>query len=58
MHTVTLCMSENLLSAVREEVRAFKNRLLELVGSEQKNPERVYHLNINLFPVTKSVKKP
>lgn len=56
MHTVTLCMSEDLLDAVREEVRAFKNRLLELVASEQKEPERVYHLNINLFPVTKSTK--
>ena len=58
MHTVTLCMSEDLLGTVREEVRAFKNRLLELVGSEQKDPERVFHLNINLFPVTKSMKKP
>ncbi|MBN1308020.1 MAG: TIGR02147 family protein [Chitinispirillaceae bacterium] len=56
MHTMTLCMSEEMLETVREEVRAFKNRLLELVGSEKKIPERVYHLNINFFPVTKSAK--
>ncbi len=57
MHTVTLCMSEDMFKTVREEVRAFKKRLLELVGSERRNPERVYHLNINLFPVTKKTKE-
>ncbi len=57
MHTVTLCMSEEMLGTIREEVRAFKNRLLELAGGERKSPERVYHLNINLFPMTKSAKE-
>jgi uncharacterized protein (TIGR02147 family) len=56
MHTVTLCMSEELLVKIREEIRDFKKRLMELVASETKNPERVFHLNINLFPVTKSIK--
>jgi uncharacterized protein (TIGR02147 family) len=56
MHTVTLCMSEDLLDTIREEIRTFKNRLLELVGNEKKEPERVFHLNINLFPVTKPIK--
>jgi uncharacterized protein (TIGR02147 family) len=55
MHTVTLCMSEGLLERVRQEVRDFKERLLDMAGSEEKNPERVYHLNINLFPVTKAI---
>lgn len=56
MHTVTLCMSEELLETVRDEIRAFKTRLLELVGNEQAEPNRVYHLNLNLFPVTKPQK--
>jgi uncharacterized protein (TIGR02147 family) len=56
MHTVTLCMSEDTLPALREEIRSFKTRLLELVGAEKKPPERVFHLNINLFPVSKSTK--
>lgn len=56
MHTVTLCMSEELLDKIRQEIRDFKNRLLEIVGSEEKKPERVFHLNINLFPVTKAIK--
>jgi uncharacterized protein (TIGR02147 family) len=56
MHTVTLCMSEELLDKIRQEIRDFKQRLLDIVGSEAKKPERVYHLNINLFPVTKAIK--
>jgi uncharacterized protein (TIGR02147 family) len=57
MHTVTLCMSEDLFEKIRQEIRDFRNRLLEIVGNEKKDPERVFHLNINLFPVTKSVKQ-
>ena len=56
MHTVTLCMSEALLDKIRQEIRDFKNRLLEIVGSEEKKPERVFHLNLNLFPVSKAIK--
>ncbi|MBN2036585.1 MAG: TIGR02147 family protein [Chitinispirillaceae bacterium] len=56
MHTVTLCMSERLLERIRQEIRDFKERLLDIVGSEDKKPERVYHLNLNLFPVTKTIK--
>jgi uncharacterized protein (TIGR02147 family) len=56
MHTVTLCMSEALFSTIKEEVRAFKNRILELAEQEKVKPERIYHLNINMFPVTKTIK--
>ena len=56
MHTVTLCMSEELVERIRQEIREFKERLLEIVGSEKKKPERAFHLNLNLFPVTKSMR--
>ena len=56
MHTVTLCMSTDMLDTIREEIRTFKNRLLELIGREEKHTDRVFHLNLNLFPVTKSTK--
>jgi uncharacterized protein (TIGR02147 family) len=56
MHTVTLSMSEELIDKIRQEIRDFKSRLLEIVGNEDKKPERVFHLNINLFPVTKTIK--
>lgn len=57
MHTVTLPINEEMLPAVREEIRCFKSRLLELANSVHKAPDRVYHFNINAFPVTKSVKE-
>jgi uncharacterized protein (TIGR02147 family) len=56
MHTETLCMSEKLVETIRREIRDFKERLMEIVGSEKKPPERVFHLNINMFPVTKAVR--
>jgi uncharacterized protein (TIGR02147 family) len=56
MHTATLCMSGDLVDTIRQEIRNFKERLIELVGNEKKKPERVFHLNINLFPVTKSLR--
>ena len=58
MHTATLCMSEELVDTIRREIRNFKDRLLEIVGNEKKKPERVFHLNINLFPVTKKATSP
>lgn len=56
MHTVTLCMSEGLIDRIRQEIRDFKDKLLEIVGNEEKKPEKVFHLNINLFPVSKAVR--
>ncbi|MBN2035377.1 MAG: TIGR02147 family protein, partial [Chitinispirillaceae bacterium] len=56
MHTETLCMSEELVERIRQEIREFKERLMEMVASEKRPPERVFHLNINLFPVTRSVR--
>ena len=56
MHTLTLCMSEDLFEPIREEIRKFKKKIFKMVGSEKKNPERIYNMNLNLFPVTKSTK--
>ena len=57
MHTVTLPIHKELIPEIREEIRNFKNRLFEIVNSTQKTPDRVYHFNINAFPVTKSLKE-
>lgn len=56
MHTVTLCMSGEVMERIRQEIREFKERLFEIVAKEEKMPDRVFHLNLNLFPVTKSLK--
>jgi uncharacterized protein (TIGR02147 family) len=56
MNTVTFCMSEDLLERVKQEIRDFKKKLFQIIGEEKKKPERVFQLNLNLFPVTKPVK--
>ena len=55
MNTVTFCMSEDLVETVKKEIRDFKSRLFELIAKDKKTTERVYHLNVNLFPVTKKI---
>lgn len=55
MSTVTMCMSEELVETIRKEIQKFKERILEIVGNEKKKPERVFNLNLNLFPVSKHV---
>lgn len=57
MNTVTLCMSMELAETVKKEIRDFKNKLFEIVAKEQKKPERVFHLNLNFFPVTKKIER-
>jgi len=57
MNTVTLCMSIDMAETVKKEIRDFKNKLFEIVAKEQKKPERVFHLNLNLFPVTKKIER-
>lgn len=37
---------------IQEEVRAFKRRILSLAGSDNA-PSRVYHVNIQVFPLSK-----
>lgn len=55
MNTVTLSMSMELVEPVKKEIREFKNRLFALVSDSAMRPERVFHMNINLFPVTKKI---
>jgi uncharacterized protein (TIGR02147 family) len=57
MNTVTLCMSEKLVETMKQEVRKFKKKLYKLVESDENNPDRVYHLNLDLFPMSKTVQK-
>jgi hypothetical protein len=50
-------MSTDMAESVKKEIREFKNKLFEIVAKEQKKPERVFHLNLNLFPVTKKIER-
>jgi uncharacterized protein (TIGR02147 family) len=49
---MTLSLSASGLAKAKEEFRALRNRLLALTESDP-SPERVYHCNLQLFPVTR-----
>jgi uncharacterized protein (TIGR02147 family) len=53
MNTIHFTMSEERMEKVKEEVRKFKKTLFDILATDPKAPERVYHMNLNLFPVTK-----
>jgi len=47
--------SEEMFQKIKEEARAFRKKIIEMVQNDP-NPERAYHLNLQIFPVSKSVK--
>ena len=57
MNTVTLCMPESMMETVKEEIRNFKRRLFAIAAEEEKKSDRVFHINMNVFPVTKVIKE-
>jgi uncharacterized protein (TIGR02147 family) len=54
--TVTVCVDENNLPEVREHIRLFRSSLIKLVNS-QRPSNRVYQLNVQLFPLTLGLDK-
>lgn len=56
MHTATICIPEDLVESIRQEARKFKEKVFKIAGADQRRSERVYHLNINFFPVCKAEK--
>ncbi len=53
---ITMGMSQNSYDLILKETRAYKDRILEIVNDD-KNPEDVYQLNIQLFPLSQMKKK-
>ena len=58
MVTSTLTLSEEVAQQVKSEIKAFNQHLLNLAQADTKPATRVYHINLNLFPVTKKIKEP
>ncbi|MEO6096574.1 MAG: TIGR02147 family protein [Fibrobacteria bacterium] len=50
--TMTLPLSKSGFEKAKEEIRALRNRLLALTQSDT-SPEKVYHCNFHIFPVTR-----
>lgn len=56
MSSVTFSLSRGTYLALVKEMRAFRARVMELVGKDE-SPEMVYHLNIGLFPLSKAAQR-
>lgn len=48
-------VSNECYEVIKEEIREFRNKILDIVAKD-KNPERVFQLNIQSFPVSKDLK--
>jgi uncharacterized protein (TIGR02147 family) len=46
---IIVCVSSDTFSRYKEEIRAFREKLLHM-EAQDKNPDRVYHLTVSLFP--------
>jgi uncharacterized protein (TIGR02147 family) len=56
MSSLTFSLSRETYKSIVKEMRAFRMKLMELVGKDE-SPEMVYHLNIGLFPMSKAPQK-
>ena len=57
MSTLTLAVSENTFSWMKEELAALRKRFLER-SSQDQSSDRIYQLNQQFFPLTRRISKP
>jgi uncharacterized protein (TIGR02147 family) len=57
MGAVTFVISDETYTIVQDRIRTFRREILEIVRAD-KSPNRVYHLNLHLFPMSRRVEKP
>ncbi|HEX3020053.1 MAG TPA: TIGR02147 family protein [Chitinispirillaceae bacterium] len=50
--TLTFSVSQNSFLKIAERIDEFRRDLLKIVENDEDKPDRVYHLNFHLFPVT------
>jgi len=53
LSTLTFSVSRKGYETVKERIEEFRRELLDIVASDSSALERVYHLNLHLFPVSK-----
>jgi uncharacterized protein (TIGR02147 family) len=51
--TVTVSVSRNGYEQIKTRLEQYRKELLEIAHADQDKLDRVYHVNIQLFPVTK-----
>ncbi len=53
LSTLTMSVSEKGYEKIREKIDRFRGEILSMVNEEDEDIDRVYHLNVHLFPVTR-----
>lgn len=54
---VTMAVSENQFKEIKRMVRDFKNNIVRYVSNSSDIPEKVYHVNLSLFPLSENKSK-
>jgi uncharacterized protein (TIGR02147 family) len=57
MHTVTFSISDSAEKIIRDEIGAFKSKLLNVIQMDAEKATRAYNININFFPVSKTIQE-
>jgi uncharacterized protein (TIGR02147 family) len=53
LSTLTVSVSEKGYAKIREKIDQFRGEILSVVGEDDEDIDRVYHLNLQFFPVTR-----
>lgn len=53
LSTLTVSVSEKGYGRIREKIDQFRREILSMVNEEDEDIDRVYHLNLHFFPVTR-----
>ena len=53
LSTLTVSVSEKGYGKIREKIDQFRGEILSMVNEEDEEIDRVYHLNLHFFPVTR-----
>ena len=52
---VTVSISKDVFDKIADEISIFRKKIME-IAEQSADPDRVYQLNIQFFPFTKSIK--
>jgi uncharacterized protein (TIGR02147 family) len=51
--TMTVSLSDEAFKQITERTKQYKSEIRSIVQKDQEKPSRVYHINLNLFPMSK-----
>jgi uncharacterized protein (TIGR02147 family) len=54
--SVTVGISEDMVPTLKKELSIFLERLLDMCDSAEESPNRVYQINLQMFPLSKTIK--